>query len=128
MPTFEVGLYATPQTDLLDIFTQSLCIRYDNVTLSFNFIGVGLGTCSALIVGTISYFPRWLIEPFLHLVQSSFRVFASAECFPEMIHFFAEKLRIATHYFGPVGKGVNKYYILLRGGGGCPTVNTGLYE
>ena len=37
--TFEVGLYVIPPTDLLDTFTETLCVGYDNVTLGFNFIG-----------------------------------------------------------------------------------------
>ena len=29
--TFEVGLNVTPTTDLLDAFTKTLCVGYDNV-------------------------------------------------------------------------------------------------
>ena len=55
--TFEAGLYAIPPTDLLDTFTETLCVRYTNMTLSFYFIGSGLGTCSALVVSPISNLP-----------------------------------------------------------------------
>ena len=36
--TFEVGLDAISTTDLFDTFTKTLCVRYDNVTLGFDFI------------------------------------------------------------------------------------------
>ena len=74
--TFEVGLYAIPSTDLLDTFTETLCVRYNNVTLGFNFIGSGLGICNVLVVSPISNLSGVLIKPFLHLVQIPFWVFA----------------------------------------------------
>ena len=37
--TFEVGQYVIPPTDVLDTFTETLCVRYDSVTLGFNLIG-----------------------------------------------------------------------------------------
>ena len=55
--TFEVGLYAILPTDILDIFTETLCVRYNNVTLCFYFIDGGLGAYSALVVSPISNFP-----------------------------------------------------------------------
>ena len=52
--------------------------------LFFNFFGVRLGTSgdpiSSLSVG--------LVESFLHLVQSPFRIFAFSESLPEMVLFF----------------------------------------
>ena len=54
--TFEVGLNAIPLTDLLDTFTETLCVGYDNMTLIFNFISERLGSCSALVVGFFSCF------------------------------------------------------------------------
>ena len=78
-----------------------MCIRYDNMILGFDFIGSGLGTCGILVVSPINDLPGGSVKPFLHLVQSAFGIFALGECLPQMIHFFAEKIRIATHCFGP---------------------------
>ena len=50
----EVGLYAILTTDLLDAFTQTLSVRYDNVTLGFVFSGGGLSTSSVLHVGFVA--------------------------------------------------------------------------
>ena len=105
--TFEVGLYAIPPTDLFNAFTKTLCIQYDDMTLGFDFIGSGLGTCSAPVVSPINDPPGGPVKPFLHLVQSPLWVFTLGECLPEMIHFLVEKLRVATHCFGPMGEGVN---------------------
>ena len=41
--TFEVGLNAISTAELFDTFTKTLCVGYDNVALSFNFIGDSLG-------------------------------------------------------------------------------------
>ena len=38
---FEVGLYAIPTTDLLDTFTETLHVGYNNVTFGFNFLVAG---------------------------------------------------------------------------------------
>ena len=46
----EMGLNAISTTDHLDVFTKTLCVGYDNVTLSFDFIGDSLGTCGALVI------------------------------------------------------------------------------
>ena len=105
--TFEVGLYAIPPTDLFNAFAETLYIRYNNMALGFNFIGSGLGACGALVVSLIIDLTGGPIKPFHHLVQIPFRVFTLGECLPEMIHFFAEKLRIATHCLGPMGEGIN---------------------
>ena len=78
----------------------------DYMTLGFDFIGSGLGACGALVVSPINDLLGWPVKHFLHLVQSPFGVFTLGECLPEMIHFFAEKLRIATHCFGPMGEGI----------------------
>ena len=77
------------------------------MALGFDFIGTGLGAYGALVVSPINDLPGEPVKPFLHLAQSPFWVFALDECLPEMILFFAEKLRIATHCFGPVGEGIN---------------------
>ena len=41
--TFEVGLNVISTTDLLDAFTKTLCVGYDNMILIFNFTGDRLG-------------------------------------------------------------------------------------
>ena len=51
--------------------------------------------------------PGRLGKSFLHLVQSPLGVVTIGKSFPEMHHFFLEELRIATDYFGPMGKGTN---------------------
>ena len=65
---FEVGLYAIPTTDLLDTFTETLCVGYNNVTFGFNFFGSRLGTCDALVVSPIRSLTGRFVEPPLHLV------------------------------------------------------------
>ena len=102
-----MGLYTIPPTDLLDTFTETLCVGYDNVTLSFNFIGSRLGTCGALVVSPIRSLPRRPIKPSFHLVQSPFGVFALHKCFPGVGLLFPEKFRIATNCLDPVGKAVD---------------------
>ena len=104
--TFEVGLNAISATDLLDAFTKTLCVGYDNVALGFNFTGDSLGTCSALAISPISDLTGRLVKSFLHLVQSPFRICAFSESFPEVVLFLLEQLRLAAHCFGPVGEGV----------------------
>ena len=104
---FEVGLYAILTTDLLDAFTETLCVGYDYVTFGFSFFGSKLGTCGALVVSPIRSLTGRFIEPSLHLVQSPFGVFTFGQCFPEMGLLFLEKLRIAAYCLGPMGKGVD---------------------
>ena len=101
--TFEVGLNAIPTTDLFDIFTKTLCVGYDNVTLVFNFIGGRLGTCGA----PISSLSGRLVKSFLCLVQSPLGIPAFGESLPEMVFFLMEQLRIAAHSGGPMGEGVD---------------------
>ena len=48
--TFEVGLYDILPTDLFNAFAETLCVRYDYMTLTFYFIGSRLGACGALVV------------------------------------------------------------------------------
>ena len=68
--TFEVGLYPIPPTDLFDTFMKTLCKRYDNVTLGFNFIGSRLGTWSVLVVSLIRKVLGGLIKPFSTLSKA----------------------------------------------------------
>ena len=90
--TFEVGLDAISTTDLFDTFTKTLCVRYDNVTLVWNFIVGRLGIVGAPILNLAGR----PVESFLHLVQSPFGIFALGESLPEVIVFLLEQLRIAA--------------------------------
>ena len=105
--TFEVGLNAISTTDPFDAFTKTLCVGYDNVTLSFDLISGSLGSCSALVVNPINNLTGRPVESFLHLVQSPFRIFAFGESLPEVVLFLLEQLRLAAHCFGPMGEGVD---------------------
>ena len=105
--TFEEGLNAISTTDLFDIFTKTLCVRYDSMTLIFNFINDRWGSCSALVVGPISDLIGRPVESFLHLIQSPFRIFAFGESLSEVVLFLLEQLRLATHCCGPMGEGVD---------------------
>ena len=71
--TFEVGLYSILPTDLFNAFAETLCIRYDYMPYSFDFIGSGLGAYGALVVSPINGLPGWPDKPFLYLVQSPLR-------------------------------------------------------
>ena len=77
------------------------------MTLGFNFIGKRLDTCSALATSPIIDQTGWPGKSFLYLVQSPFGVITISTCFPEMLLFFSEKLRIATNSFGPMGESTN---------------------
>ena len=52
--TFEVSLDAISATDLFDTFTKTLCLGYDNMTLTLNFFGGSRGTCGTLVVNPIN--------------------------------------------------------------------------
>ena len=77
------------------------------MTLGFNFIGIILDACGALATSPVIDLTGWPGKFFLHLVESPFGVFTISKCFPEMFHFFLEKLRIATNSFGPMGESNN---------------------
>ena len=98
----EVGLYTMSPTDLFNVFAETLGVGYYYMTLGFNFIGNGLGTCGALAISLIINLTGWPAKPFLHLFQSPFRVFTMGKCFAEMLHFLLEKIRIVTNSFGPM--------------------------
>ena len=91
--TFEVGLNSICTTDLFDTFTKTLCVGYDNVTLSCDFIGDSLGTCGALVIYPINCLTGRLVKSFLLLVQSPFRIFTLSESLPKVVHFLWEQLR-----------------------------------
>ena len=102
-----MDLFTLPPTDPFNAFAETLGVWYEYVTLSFNFIGSGLGACSALAVSPIIDLTGRPSMSFLHLVQSPFGVFAIGKCFPEILHFFLEKFRIATNSFGPMGESID---------------------
>ena len=103
----EVSLDAISSTDLFNTFTKTLCVGYHNVALTLNFSRGSRGICSTQVVSPNNGLTGRPVESFLHLVQSSFRIFALGESFPEVFLFLLEQLRIAAHSFGPVGEGVN---------------------
>ena len=105
--TFEVDLAAIYTTDRFDTFTKTLCVGYDNVTLSFHFTGDSLGTCSALVISPINDLTGRLVKSFLHLVQSPLRIFAFSKNLPEVVLFLLDQLRLAAHCFDPMGEGVD---------------------
>ena len=104
--TFEVSLDAIPTTDLFDTFTETLCVGYDNMALTLDFFSDSRGTCGTLAISPIISLPGRPIEPFLHLVQSPFGIFALGESFPDVLFFYFEQLKITAHSFGPMGEGV----------------------
>ena len=101
--TFEVCLDAIPTTDLFDTFTKTLCVGYDNVPLTFDFMVGRLGTVGA----PISSLSGGLIKSFLHLVQSPFGIITFGEGLPKVILFFLEQLRLAAHSGCPMGEGLD---------------------
>ena len=100
--TFEVSLGAISTADLFDTFQKTLCVGYDNVTLGFNSIGGTLCNCGALVVSPINNLTGRPVEPFLHLLQSPFRILAFCESPPKVVLFLLEQLRLATHCFCPM--------------------------
>ena len=106
--TFEVSFDTIPTTVHFDTFTKTLCVGYDYVTLTLNFFSGSRRTIGTLVVNPINGLTGRPVEPFLHLVQSPFGIFAYlGEGFPEVFFFLFEQLRIAAHSFGPMGEGVN---------------------
>ena len=96
-------LDAISTTDLSDTFTKTLCVGYDNVTLTLHFL---VGRQGSVVVPIIDLSGR-LVKSFLHLVQGPFGVIAFGESFPEVILFFLKQLRIAAHGGGPMGEGLD---------------------
>ena len=95
--TFEVSLDAISTTDVFDTFTKTLCVGYDNVTLTLNFFSGSRGTCGILVVSPINSLTGRPVKSFLHLVQSPFRILAFGESILEVFLFLFEQLRIAAH-------------------------------
>ena len=90
--TFEVGVNAMSTTDLLDAFTKTLCVGYDNVTLVLTPLVIAWAPVMPWLI-TLSMVSCRLVESFLHLVQSPFRIFAFSESLPKMVHFLLEQLK-----------------------------------
>ena len=105
--TFEVDLNAIFTTDPFDTFTKTLCVRYDNVALSFDFTVDSLGTCGTLVINPINCLLGKPVESSLHLVQSPFWIFTLSESLPKMVHFLLEQLRTPVHCFDPMGEGID---------------------
>ena len=101
--TFEVSLDAISTTDLFDTFTKTLCVGYDNMTLTLHFLVGRLGITVAPIIN-LSGRP---VESFLHLVQGPFGVITFGESLPEVLLFFLKQLRIAAHSGSPMGEGLD---------------------
>ena len=98
-----MSLDAISTTDLFDTFTKTLCVGYDNVTLTLHSMVGRLGRIVAPIID-LSGRP---VESFLHFVQGPFGVVAFSESFPEVLFFLLEQLRIAAHSGGPMGEGLD---------------------
>ena len=49
-----MGLYAIPHTDLFNAFAETMGVRYNYMTLGFNFIGNRLSACGTLAVSPIT--------------------------------------------------------------------------
>ena len=101
--TFEVSLDAISTTDLFDAFKKTLCVGYDNMTLTLHSM---VGRLGIAVAPTIDLSGR-PVKPFLHLVQSPFGVVAFGESFPEVLLFFLKQLRITAHGGSPVGEGLD---------------------
>ena len=98
-----MSLDAIPTTDLFDTFTKTLCVGYDNVTLTRHSLVGRLG----IVVAPIINLTGRLVESFLHLVQSPFGIVAFGDSFPEVLLFFLKQLRITAHSGSPVGEGLD---------------------
>ena len=105
--TFGVSLDTILTTDLFDTFTKTLCVRYNYVTHTLNFLCSRRGTVGTLVVTTINGLTGRLVEPFLHFVQSALGILAFGKSLPEMFFFLFEQLRIAAHSLGPMGEGID---------------------
>ena len=103
--TFEVSLDAIPTTDLFDTFTKTLCVGYDNMALILNFFGGSRGTCGTLAISPINCLTGRPVEPFLHLVQSPFGIFALGESFPEVLLFLFRATQDYCTQFWPYRRG-----------------------
>ena len=79
-----MSLDAISTTDPFDTFTKTLCVGYDNVTLTLHSMVGRLGRVVAPIIN-LSGRP---VTSFLHFVQGPFGVVAFSESFPEVLFFW----------------------------------------
>ena len=100
--TLEVSLDAISTTDPFDTFAKTLCVGYDNVTLTLHSMVGRLGRTVAPIID-LSGRP---VKSFLHFVQGPFGVVTFSESFPEVLFLLLEQLRIAAHCGSPMGEGI----------------------
>ena len=99
-----MSLDAISTTDLFDTFTKTLCVGYDNMTLTLHSMVSRLGIAVAPIID-LSGRP---VKPFLHLFQSPFRVTAVGESFPEVLLFLFEATQDYCTWWKPaVGEGLD---------------------
>ena len=105
--TLEVSLDTISTTDLFDIFIKTLCVGYDNVALTLNFLGGSRGTCGTLVDNPINDLTGRPVESFLHLVQSPLWIFTSGESFLRWSFFCMSNSGLLHTRFGPVREGVN---------------------
>ena len=101
--TLEVSLDAISTTDPFDTFAKTLCVGYDNVTLTLHSMVGRLGRIVAPIID-LSGRP---VKSFLHFVQGPFGVVTFSESFPEVLFLLLEQLRIAAHCGSPMGEGLD---------------------
>ena len=88
-----------PQIFLI-LSQKTLCVGYDNMTLTLHSMVGRLG----IIVAPIIDLSGRLVESFLHLVQSPFGVVTFGESFPEVLLFFLKQLMITAHGASPMGE------------------------
>ena len=73
------------------------------MTLALHFMVGRLG----IAIAPITVLSGRPVKPFLHLVQSPFRVITVGKSFPEVFLFFLKQLRITAHGGSPVGEGLD---------------------
>ena len=88
---------------LLILSQRTLCVGYDNVTLTLHSMVGRLGRIVAPIID-LSGRP---VKSFLHFVQGPFGVVTFSESFPEVLFLLLEQLRIAAHCGSPMGEGLD---------------------
>ena len=66
-----MSLDPIPSTDLFDTFTKTLCVGYDYVTLTLDFLGGSRGTVSTLVVNPINGLTVGLVSLFSTLSKAT---------------------------------------------------------
>ena len=98
--TLEVSLDAISTTDPFDTFAKTLCVGYDNVTLTLHSMVGRLGRAVAPIID-LSGRP---VKSFLHFVQGPFGVVTFSESFPDVFSPFGATQDCCT-LWKPYGRG-----------------------